>query len=317
MTQALQCSARLFVSDAKVPTSSKLFSISTPILDSCDMDRKERFIYEASIISVYVFAWWRGALGTESWDSFQEASKDPIYDRTEQLTTSTVGAVTSPLGMTKSASWYARFKYGGTMYNSLTGFNTTHWGLQIDELFFDLKRTDGQGNPGGPLSRFEAATLSLRTENKILSHTLLGETHFTNREILGFGTSLGPDLDFTYRITYGKLTHLRAPSAESLYSVREPGEKLPDFRITTISSRDIMSHLPSRTGSADTWSHKRLLRFVCYSWAPRAHTLRRGWRLYLVSHTICLWLARNMLFERKLPNFVVGSCALVDSVMHS
>lgn len=96
--------------------------------------------------------------------------------------------------MTKPRSWYtqlkwADFEYGGTIYNFLTGFNTTHWGLQVDDLFCDLKRRDREGNSGGPLTRFETATIQLRTENKILTHTSLGKTHFTKREILGLGKS--------------------------------------------------------------------------------------------------------------------------------
>ena len=99
-----------------------------------------------------------------------------------EFSSADVYLVTSPLASTKPLSWYDRFPSGTFIFQILTGINTSHRGLHIRSMYFDLKRDGG-------ISNFEAALEGLRSEKKPVSTILLGQTHFTEKELEVMGKS--------------------------------------------------------------------------------------------------------------------------------
>ena len=97
-----------------------------------------------------------------------------------ELSTADVYLVTSPLASTKPLGWFEGFASGAFIFSILAGINTSHWGLHIRSRYFDLKRDGGTSN-------FEAALEGLRSEKRPVSRILLGQTHFTEKQLEEMG----------------------------------------------------------------------------------------------------------------------------------
>lgn len=142
-----------------------------------------------AILALLSITWYfYTAYGTRSWDLFQQVIEKGSYNL-EGMPTTDVHLVTSPLGMTRPDSWFVRLKHGDTIFNILTGLNTTHWGLKIRDRFYDLKRKDELGRPSarGPRTAIQVADQHERLEGRIVSDIHLGKTHFTDEELTRIG----------------------------------------------------------------------------------------------------------------------------------
>jgi len=73
------------------------------------------------------------------------------------------------------------------MFNLLTGINTTHWGLKVQQRYYDLKRIGYW-----PFARtdFEPLDQHSRDKREVIETIRLGKTHFSDSEIVQIGKTL-------------------------------------------------------------------------------------------------------------------------------
>ena len=123
-----------------------------------------------------------GFLPTLSNDSvlvYDDSLRDSHVEHMD-LQTATVCLMTSPLAITKPITWYSGITSGRSLFNTMTGTNTTHWGLRIRDHSYDLKRSASR-------SRIEAVPNAMRQEREVLTEHSLGITHFGDKRLEQIG----------------------------------------------------------------------------------------------------------------------------------
>jgi hypothetical protein len=95
-----------------------------------------------------------------------------------------VSMITSALAMTKPQEEALAPSKKHFLFESVTGVNTTHWGLQSGGDFYDLKR---HGRWPFAKTTFIPSTGLTRDEAPALGTMFLGKTHFNGADISQIG----------------------------------------------------------------------------------------------------------------------------------